>query len=567
MSLEHYLQERENRYDPEVQLLRARFHGPGYHSTTPPGTWVHPTRESAEYALALLLSGTPERIERGWAVLRRVLSLQDTDPDSRTYGVWPWHLEEPLEKMSPPDLNWADFIGATLATILIRAGDRLSSELMAQTRAALGHACRAIKRRNVGPAYTNIAIMGAGVTLAGGELLDDPALLRYGRDRLRRIREFTAYHGTFTEYNSPTYTLVALRELERILALVQDAQARDDAQALLEVAWEVIAEHFHPSTGQWVGPHSRSYADWLDAGKARQIAERTGVPILIRQPDGSARSTEELPEDGAHFVPPMRCPKRLVERFRSLPSDPYFLRQRLLRAEEDPELDFGDPEVHRLLAEAKGLYGFTWFTQEAALGSVNRGVFWTQQRPLIGYWRTPEDLAVCLRLRFLHDGRDFASATYQGVQRNNRVLCTVGLRLGGGDWHLSLDRPADNRFEAEDFRLRWQLTGRGVSIHAVDERRYLLQAGGWKAVVHIGAGRFGNDPIRWETTEAEGEIRLDGVCYSGPRRTFDFTRLLDSQIVTGVELIPVSESPSEEPIRIPAAGNGASAIEWCGLRL
>ena len=36
-------------------------------------------------------------------IIGKVLSLQDTDPSSKTYGIWPWLLEEPLEQMSPPD--------------------------------------------------------------------------------------------------------------------------------------------------------------------------------------------------------------------------------------------------------------------------------------------------------------------------------------------------------------------------------------------------------------------------------------------------------------------------------
>ncbi len=84
--------------------------------------------------------------------------------------------------------------------------------------------------------------MGAAVTLAAGEIIGDGLPVDYGRARLHHFREHTDYHGSFNEYNSPTYTLVALHELERILDPVRDPQARDDAQALRRITWEVIAD-------------------------------------------------------------------------------------------------------------------------------------------------------------------------------------------------------------------------------------------------------------------------------------------------------------------------------------
>ena len=58
--------------------------------------------------------------------------------------------------------------------------ERLRAELAEQIEAAISHACRAIIIRNVGPHYTNIAIMGAFVTLVGGELLQVDEYREYG---------------------------------------------------------------------------------------------------------------------------------------------------------------------------------------------------------------------------------------------------------------------------------------------------------------------------------------------------------------------------------------------------
>jgi hypothetical protein len=65
----------KRRYNPEAWLLRRPFSSPGYH-TTLTGGMVHPTRDSARYAVALLETGDPERLERACGVLRRLLALQ-----------------------------------------------------------------------------------------------------------------------------------------------------------------------------------------------------------------------------------------------------------------------------------------------------------------------------------------------------------------------------------------------------------------------------------------------------------------------------------------------------------
>ncbi|MGE5296531.1 MAG: hypothetical protein ACM3VT_17060, partial [Solirubrobacterales bacterium] len=149
------LEREDARYDPTQQMLRDEFSSPGYHTTLTSGV-VHRTRESLRYAVALLDSDQVDRLPRAQAILSRVIALQDQDPNSPTYGVWPWFLEEPLSRMSPPDLNWADFCGVQLLQVVVDHIDRLPEDLRQKVRDAALHAARAIQRRNVGPEYTNI---------------------------------------------------------------------------------------------------------------------------------------------------------------------------------------------------------------------------------------------------------------------------------------------------------------------------------------------------------------------------------------------------------------------------
>jgi hypothetical protein len=511
------------RYSDEHQMLGLSWNGPDYHTRVARGTWVHPTRESLDYALDLFKS---ERKERAATIVRKVLSLQDTDPTSETYGIWPWLLEEPLSRMDPPDWNWADFCGARLAQVLAEHAGDLPGGLIQDVRIGLGHAAASIFRRNVGPSYTNIAVMGAGVTLAAGELLDEPRLFDYGRRRLHNIVEHTEYHGGFNEYNSPTYTVVTLAECERILQLVDDPAARADAERLRLMAWQ-----------QWSGPHSRAYSDRLDAGIASFLSERTGTRIRPHPAVGL--------RDRFESTVPLPCPSSLLNRFRWPPHGEKELRSTFFRDE------VGD-----------SIHGTSWISEDACLSSVSRDNLWDQRHALLGYWRTGEDPAVVLRLRFLHDGHDFSSACVRNIQSGPRILSAVGLLVGMGDAHHQLDRPTDGTFEVEDFRVRYELVGKGVEGRDLEDGRFELSAGPHRVVVHTVPGRFGPNELVWEMERTEGRVCLDCVCYRGPRLRFDPARFGDVVIVAGLELLRAEQPPSNFAPAVREPGRGTVEISW-----
>lgn len=538
--LDQYLDGCASRYSEEHQMVGEKFSSPGYHSQVPSGTWVHPVRQSLDYALGLLQRGRPEDRRRAEKTLRKVLSLQDTDPKSRTYGIWPWLMEEPLAKMSPPDWNWADFCGARLALILADHSAGLPEDLKQSVRTSLGHAANAIRKRNVGPNYTNIAIMGGGVCAAAGEILGDSEMLEYGRKRLQQVVSHTARHGSFNEYNSPTYTMVALEESERTLHLVRDPATREAAEAIRKTAWQVIAESFHPGTNQWAGPHARSYSDYLFAGAASYLSEQTGVAIPV-QPSAAASRSTALP--ASWHLP---CPESLKDRFRRLPSDPCEIQRTFVRGE----------------TKDSSVSGVTWLTADACLGSVNRGTFWTQCRPLIGYWKTQSDPAVVLRLRFLHDGRDFASMGMRIAQAGGKALVIVYPLAGQGDWHPGLDRPANGVFAASDFRLRFELKGQGVSLENRGAGQWALRAGPRQAVVHTLPGRFAGQEIVWESSVDDSAVCLDAVCYRGPNRDFDFKRLPEMVLAAGLEILSADEQPSKSSPRLTQPTPRVAEAAW-----
>jgi hypothetical protein len=303
----------DSQYDEVERMVRRPFSTPGYH-TTLTGGLVHPTKDSIDYALRLLDGGRHEDLDRAIAVIDRMISLQDTNPENKTYGIWPWFLEEPLGKMNPPDWNWADFIGVSLLQISRDHRARLPAQLTDAVDQAILRACRSIRKRNVPPSYTNIAVLDAYVTLVTGEFYDLDEFKTDGLERLRRFYDFTVANGAFEEYNSPTYTVLALRELSRLQAHVQSPAARPMIDWLLRRVWEEIAIHFHAPTRQWAGPNSRAYSSLNSTSNLALIQRATAgrIDFGVRE-DGREPSRLPLacPPNSSLFSAPSRRRARL----------------------------------------------------------------------------------------------------------------------------------------------------------------------------------------------------------------------------------------------------------------
>ena len=260
----------DERFDDKEQMLRSIL-GPGYrYHTNLRDRQVHPTRDSLEYALTLLEEGSAERVARAKRVLERVLPLQVKDPASKWYGIWGYYLEEPPDKMSPADWNWADFNGSYLLLIELRHGAKLETGLRGEVRSAIAHAAESVKRRNVTMSYTNIAIKGTFVTMAAAELAGDSALGAYARERTVRLAKQIDETGTFNEYNSPTYARVSLTSLTRYRMYVKDEETRSRMARIERRLWEHMAAHWDAARAQFAGPMSRCYSNdigfplWLE---------------------------------------------------------------------------------------------------------------------------------------------------------------------------------------------------------------------------------------------------------------------------------------------------------------
>lgn len=157
---------------------------------------------------------------------------------------------------------------ATMLAILLGIPELLSPDtrkhLTAETGRELLHAAE-IQWRDGNVNHP----LGAYCTLIlGGELADAPWAADLG---LRRLSEFQRLTGDrrfrvrrqaeMSEYNSPTYTALDILFLALIAHYARGTEASALGLFLEQRLWLDVALHFHAPSGQFAGPHSRSYQD------------------------------------------------------------------------------------------------------------------------------------------------------------------------------------------------------------------------------------------------------------------------------------------------------------------
>jgi len=518
--------------------LGGEFNGPGYHTNIPDGTWAHSTRASIDYAVQLLKAGIPELEPRALDIISKIVSLQDTNPYSPTYGIWSWLYEEPVDEMSPPDFNWADFIGAALSHVAVEYGDKLPKELYDAVAASLGHAAWSIFRRNVQPSYTNIAIMGVVVTAVAGELLSENRLLDYARVRLQTFMDYTLEQGGLNEYNSPTYTIVALHEVERILQLVDDPEIVANAERLHKMVWKVLSDHFHPATGQLAGPHSRAYSDVLASSTLDYIKWATE----------DYRKSDFQPETLSGIGQGMPCPAEYAGRFKQLPAPELELHERFIKRD----------------CENKSFYGTTWMNEAATLGSINYECFWAQRRPLLGYWLDGSGQVAVLRLRMLKDGKDFSAGGLYNAQSENKVLTGIKMFTDRGDYHIHLDKPEESRYTLNSLVLRYELTATDAEVVDKGDGLYELRAGDGKAVITALPGIFNGSPVSWRTGFDGDTVYLEAVLYEGPETALTVDESVYTELALATELLHKDDAAFTESPEITRNGDEIE-VNWNGL--
>lgn len=440
-------------FDEAESLLRVKI-GPAFRIHTKlRNTAAHQTRESLEFALLLLETGEEAAKNRAIRIIERVIALQNVDPDSKFYGIWGWFAEEPPEKMSLADFNWANFNGAWLLLVYLRHAATLPPRISSSIKDSIRHAAISIERRNVSPFYTNIAVLGSFVNCCAADVLGDAKL---GASALARLREFAGtvdQTGSFSEYNSPTYTWVTLTNFTRLKSYAKSPEVRHLSEKLHRRLWEHLSAFWHASTSQFAGPMSRCYSTDLGSPLWLQKALNNRIRFVSLADIKAGKIPWEAGETG---ISEYRCPPDLLAKF-FRPAEPNQHREIFIAG--DKLLDDGAVGVFERTSPVRPVQGTRYQTSDFSLGTANRSDFWIQRRPMLLYSGDSSRPSRNLQLRVVKDEYDFASALFYSVQQQNCVLAAVNFRTPGGDKHPTVDPLPNGEFKASRLFLQFLFSG------------------------------------------------------------------------------------------------------------
>ncbi len=491
-------------------MVKARRGANGYHSRLV-NCDVHEYRESFELAYMLLNRDADGDRAIAYDILYRIIPKQDINPESKTYGIWAYYLEEDLEQMNPPDWNMADFNTKNLINILNEHADKLTDDLKMRVKDAIIHGCRSIIRRNMGPHYTNISVMGAYDTIVAGELLGIPDIFEYGKKRLATLHEYNMSKGNFSEFNSPTYTFVCIEDFARMLTDIKDEECLRLASELNDLAWKTIALHYHPTTGQLAGPHDRAYGALINDRTRFLIARALNHRISLVSPE----AMKNVVMHANDFSRNVTCPEKYV---------PYFTGIEGERVHDD--------------TFAPGRQAYTYMNKAYTLGSLHREMAWNQHRNVLGYFGTVER-PVSVTIRSQHNFWDYCASFMSTVQDKGRALTTTTFTSTGCDTHCNLDKIKDSTIKATDMRVRYVFEGAVADLDAVQEGNTFIithKESGVKVKIVYPHVKFGKYDVRFELVRQNNLISADAVLYSGEETEIKLSELEKAGVVSSIEM-------------------------------
>ena len=553
------IEKTDAKYDPVVHLVWS-VQGKHYHSDVKEDTKIHSSLQSLNYAVAMLDSRKPEFRERAFEILRTVIALQDKNPESKTCGIWPYTLEEPLStKISPADRNWADFCAVPIIGIINNHIDILPADLKEKTKEALLLAAGAIRKRDVRPDYTNISLMGLYVCYMTADMYNNTDLMVYARKRLKTFYDCTLLNKGFLEYNSPTYFKLSLDEVLRLKEHVINQEDHTMLDSIYSIGWGIVARHYHQPTAQWSGPHGRCYSVLLAPATYNWFYTSSNGQIHPETSDDYSKDRNTILK---HQIPAKLFPYFTASKLPRMEIDTFIRGEQAI--ELNPLVSYQDGDKG-LMIKTKEIIGKSYLTKDFVLSSANQSCLWNQRRPLIAYWGT-EQKPVSMQIRFLHDQYDYAAANIFCSQDSTNVLGAINFTTNGGDKHVTIDVIKDATIKATDLKLRFEFSGdiSSVKIEKPDIKEQSVSgtSGNVAFRINLPYAKFDELEGKWVIGGDEKSKWIDFVIYSGNEREFNFSEIQEA--VLGFLFSLKVGSISESPIEVSKSGENL-ILKWNGL--
>ena len=479
---------------------------------------VHVIVKSSKYARELICTGTNP--ELGEKIFKKVISLQDSETDSKTYGLWPYFMEEKLSEMDEPDKNMAGFNSREMLEVIYDAAERISDELRERMISSMKRACSLIIKRNEGVQYTNVAFLESLVLCCCGELLNDQNILNAGRNKLRKSLGFINYQGSVFEHNSPCYSILCIKDIGNILKYVKDAEVIFYAEQINDYLWKCLAEHFDYKNLQLGGPQCRAYDDYIDNESLQVIMAACALEDKFEN--------HPMAPEGLHRVKISAvCPEKYI---------PYFSGDKVW-GNSQRVIMRGFNYPYFAFSQAINHYRGDGFT----LGTFNREELWNQRRPFLSYI-DGEKKPYCFRVKCYHDGFDFSSAVLHCVQKEGKVLGNVNFSSDRGDTHIGLDLVRDTTIDAEDLRIIFEISGDVEALNfEKDENGVKIKVGNVPIKISHIYTKFGDYPIETKIEKTDECLRYSIILYNGEKKKINFGVMEEAISAFGIEMGSISK--------------------------
>lgn len=512
--LEKRLAELHGMWDEKEGLIgeyRADM-GAGYHSRRT-GT-VHETNKSAEYASAILYLRDTNHYERAAKAFCRLAELQDTDKESRTFGLWSYYAEESISDMAAPDYNFADFIGKHFIYALSMRSECFAGETIEIMRKALRNAVECSIKRNVSPDYSNISMMSIMTIISAGELLGDERIFSIGKERLKKAYEYNMYCGAFSEYNSSTYTPLLIAELTRMMQFFKDEECREMAIKLHDMAWLSLSIYFNAAAGELSPPQKRAYRD-IDDGQLRAF-----VYIGTKGRYGSFDGADKLVL--SFLTLPFECPEKYIENFEChgnrFTEKTYYKENKIRTSDEDTVIvrNINSPD----------LKAYTYMSGEYSIGAFDKSDLWNQRRTCSVVWKTGGRIR-SFRLRGIKGDYDFCSAVTSADMYENKIAAAVGFVKDHGDFHYILDKQISSKVKTERIAFVFELSGDCEDVKILRKgNAFEISDGSLTIYLNILEWIFDGEKAEIRLNEEKKTIELIG--YEGQEKIIDFESIRES---------------------------------------
>lgn len=519
----------------------------GYHSDI--AGKIHGIKSASCFALCALLSERSDLYEKAVAALHRVCDLQDTQKESKTFGLWAYYAEQSLSEMTAPDYNWANFVGCDLIAVCRLCGDRLPLDLLVRVRAAIGNAAICTVRRNVAADYTNISLAASLTLVSAGELLRDDAIFQIGKERLSMLTQYTKVTTGLSEYNSAAYTVVALDMTTRMLQFFEDAQCREMARYLNHCTWKMLAEHYNTAIAQLSPPQVRAYTDF-DTGKVASV-----IYMGTNGRYGELRE-ETVDPDMLAYVS-LSCPEELLPLFAEnerFLAHTYYHKNDIRQQGEDVTI------IREL--DSPDLTAYTYLNPRFSTGAFSICDTWNQRRNVMVIW--DREHPKMFRLRGLHDGYDFCSGFVRAQQKDGNILGHLGIVNDRGSNHYILDKDKSGIYSLSELCFAFELGGACENLTIRREGdRFLIDDGDMHIVLHIAKWVYDGADATIECTADGKRVVLRGYC--GERIRLDTTKLGDTYAVFTVQSFYGDAPRMEDVSMLTQWENGYIESNWTGL--